>query len=289
MNTCSHLKEEWVPYLSGVLDMKKEQQLLAHLNTCLSCRQLFEDLKNVWSGPALSVDTIPPPSIRNAILNAAALTVSRNSSRINGYSTIFALFAGLLATLISAFLFLPETEFQHLPAFQLLVIGAIWSMLYALAFYYVVGGHFTKSNSLKNIVKTSLMALGVFTAFSAALPIVDAVHFCRYASLTHPFFQRLSIGMTFFLMGLTYAFVPMLIAAYISKMPIIHNPLVKGGIAGFLFVVIVLPGIYLQCVPLAMGAVVGWNAGMLLGSVVGGYLGFWLKSLYLSRKSELTS
>jgi len=74
-----------------------------------------------------------------------------------------------------------------------------------------------------------------------------------------------------------YALLPMSIAAYFSGSRSGNHPLAKGSLAGVMFVALLAPSIYLQCAPFALGVLLVWFGGALLGSVLGGVVGYWVR------------
>ncbi len=47
--------------------------------------------------------------------------------------------------------------------------------------------------------------------------------------------------------------------------------------AGAMFAMLLAPSIYLQCAPFALGVLLVWFGGALVGSVLGGLIGYWVR------------
>ncbi len=71
--------------------------------------------------------------------------------------------------------------------------------------------------------------------------------------------------------------IPMGVASYLSASRRGNSPILRGSLAGGVFVMLLAPSIFLQCAPFALGVLLGWFGGALVGSVIGGAIGYWVR------------
>ncbi len=278
MMHCKAAQRELLSLLRGELSEGRRRRLTAHLSTCRPCGIVQREFQAIWeTGGALEFPT-PPPEIRKSIQDAATAAVREARWKKRHFLRVpaLALLLGLAATLLSAGIFSLRADLSMIPPLNLTIVGALWTTLYTFVFFLWLGEPSDQGPLPRQFSQISLAALGLFGVLSLLYPLDQSVHFCRYSSLTQPVFERLSIGGAFFVLGMVYAFIPMTLATYLSCGQT-QRPLWKGALAGGLFVLLLLPGLYLKCAPFTFGILLGWSAGSLVGSVAGGSFGLWLR------------
>ena len=184
---------------------------------------------------------------------------------------------GLATAIVSAVILSARLNLDQVPHFALTTAGALWTALYGLVFYLFHVGTKRGMASWRFMAQASLVAVGIFLALTAISPLPSSVTFCSNFRLTQPLIERLSIGGSFFLFGGLYALIPMGIASYLAGGERRDVTPLQGSLAGAVFVLLLAPSIFLHCAPLALGTLVGWFGGALVGSMIGGSIGSWAR------------
>jgi len=287
MTTCKGTKQNLISYLSGELSPTLEMTLEEHLSGCKKCRRELQDIRHLWEEMDIWNNQPVPPAVASSIIAMGKGMVDipspKDSSELKGelkglLKPLAPLFLGLLAALISSGIVSTHINLSLLHPLELTGVGALWTLLYSFIFYILLyGGKGKEFTSWRSFAQASLVAIGIFLLFTLVVPLPHSVHFCRYYSVTQPLFERLSVGGSFFLFGVLYALIPMGIAAYLSGGTPGGHPLARGSLAGILFVLLVAPGIYLQCAPFTLGVLIIWFGGAVIGSLVGGVVGYMVR------------
>ncbi|MFQ5675828.1 MAG: anti-sigma factor family protein [bacterium] len=284
--SCQDLQKDLMSYVSRELPEKQIRGFETHVSECSACAREVRQFRLLWNSLDLWEAQPVPQPIAKQILTTARAAIA-TETEIGSTFTWFSLrrilapgaplALGLLAAIMSAGILSSRMNLSLIHPLGLTAVGALWTGLYAIVFYFLFGVGKKEATSWRSFAQASLVAVGIFLAFTLISPMPSAVHFCRYYSVTQPVIERLSTGGSFFLFGALYALIPMSIAAYLSGSRSGNHPLARGSIAGVMFVALLAPSIYLQCAPFAFGVLLVWFGGALLGSVLGGVLGYWVR------------
>lgn len=284
--TCHEIQIDLLTYFAGELSKEQKQDIKSHLSQCPTCAQEVRELGLVWKSLDAWEDQSVPENIEERILSIAreAVVTAKESFWVNSWTSLKEILKpmapigmGLVAAMISAGVLSSKMNLSLIHPLGLTAVGALWTGLYAIIFYFLFVLGKREISSWRTFAQASLVAVGIFLVFTLISPLPSSVHFCRYYSVTQPLIERLSTGGSFFLFGGLYALIPMGIAAYFSGSKSGRHPLAKGSMAGVMFVALLAPSIYLQCAPFALGVLLVWFGGALLGSVLGGTLGYWIR------------
>ena len=283
---CQKLQRNLMSYISGEISEDQKRVFESHLAQCPSCAEEVREFGFVWNILDASQDRTVPKNIEARILSAAreAIVTVKENIRINSWASLKGLLKpmapigmGLAATIVSAGILSSKMNLSLIHPLGLTAVGALWTGLYSIIFYLVFSAGKREASSWRSLAQASLVAVGIFLVFTVISPVPSSLNFCRYYSFTQPVIERLSTGGSFFLFGALYALIPMSIAAYFSGSRTGNHPFAKGSMAGVMFMALLAPSIYLQCAPFALGVLLVWFGGALLGSVLGGALGYWVR------------
>jgi len=284
--TCQDAQSTIMSYLAGEISKKQEMALKSHITQCAACASELQRFRQVWNALDTWEDRVVPDNVQTRILTIAkeadmATREQPQISRWREFQTMMKPLApvglGLLAAVLSAGILSSKMNLYTVHPLTLTAVGALWTGIYTLIFYILFSGKTQEAGSWRAFAQTSIIALGLFLGFTLISPVPDSVHFCRYYAITQPILERLSIGGSFFLFGALYALIPMSFAAYFSGSHSGNHPWVKGSLAGVMFVALMAPSIYLQCAPFALGVLLVWFGGALVGSILGGVVGYWFR------------
>ncbi|MFQ5641748.1 MAG: anti-sigma factor family protein [bacterium] len=283
---CENIQNLFMSYLTE--DASEEEKLAfeAHVADCSSCASELKELRVVWSSLETWEDQSLPNHLVEKILSRAreAVVTVQENVWANSWASFKRLLKpmapiamGLVAAVLSAGILSSKMNLSTIHPLGLTAVGALWTAIYSIIFYLLFFTGKGKANSWRDFAQASITAVGIFLVFTLISPVPSSIHFCRYYAVTQPVIERLSIGGSFFLFGALYAMIPMSISAYFSGSRSGTHPLAKGSLAGVMFVALLAPSIYLQCAPFALGVLLVWFGGALLGSVLGGVIGYWVR------------
>lgn len=286
MTTCQEVQPALVALLTENLSSQQKSQMERHFQTCSACAGELAELQKVWRSLEIWQEQPLPNSLATLIRQEA-----RSKAKVGVHSKwqlvtplwqlatrhpVRPFGIGLVTAIVSAAILSLRVNFDLIPPVGLMVAGALWTGLYGLMFYLFSIGQ-QQEPSWKFLAQTSLVAVGIFLLLTVISPVPSSVRFCSNYALTQPFVERLSIGGAYSLFGFFYAMVPMAIASYFSASRHGNSPILRGSLAGGMFVLLLAPSIFLQCAPFALGVLIGWFGGALVGSVVGGAIGYWVR------------
>jgi hypothetical protein len=285
--TCEEFQLEAVALLAGQLSSEKKKIVEEHLESCAACAEEVKQLRSSWDALDVWQEQPLPAHIAAGLSKKARLAVEEASEkprllqelkRLAGSLEPLAPFGmGLVTAIASAIILSSRLSLEHVPHLALTTTGALWTALYGLVFYLFMLGTKKGIASWRYMAQASLVAVGIFLLLTIVSPLPSSVRFCSNFRLTQPFIERLSVGGSFFFFGALYALIPMGIASYLTASRRVNGVLLRGSMAGGMFVLLVAPSIFLQCAPFALGTLVGWFGGALVGSVIGGSLGYWMR------------
>jgi hypothetical protein len=286
MTTCQQFQQELVALLAENLSPEQKSQMEGHAQTCSACAAELEELRGVWNSMEIWQEQPLPNSLATSIVEQAhaagqtpvvAMAVRKRWNE--RFLPIAPFGMGLVTAIATAAILSLRTNLDLIHPLGLTVAGALWTVLYGVVFYLFAIGQRQDETSWKFLGQASLVAVGIFLLLTFISPVPSSVRFCSNYALTQPFVEKLSIGGRYFLFGSFYAMIPMAIASYLSASSALrrNSPILRGSLAGGMFVMLLAPSIFLQCAPFALGVLLGWFGGALVGSIVGGAIGYWVR------------
>ncbi len=283
---CQNIQKLFMSYLAGEASEKEKLAFEAHIAECSFCSGELQELRLVWNSLDIWEDQRVPNHLEEWLLSTARKAVVAIQENVWTSSWVSfkrllkpmaPIAMGLVAALLSAAILSAKMNLSTIHPLGLTAVGALWTGIYGIIFYILFFAGKSEAKSWRDFAQASITAVGIFLVFTLISPVPSSIHFCRYYAITQPVIERLSLGGSFFLFGALYALIPMSIAAYFSSSRSGNHPLAKGSMAGVMFVALLAPSIYLQCAPFALGVLLVWFGGALIGSVLGGAIGYWVR------------
>ncbi|MDQ7052373.1 MAG: zf-HC2 domain-containing protein [candidate division KSB1 bacterium] len=284
--TCTEIQQRMLAAVLEGAEPGHDAAVKAHLADCTACRSALREMTAAWQ----ALETLPehpvPAGTKRTILQRAreaaapsgrALLSGLRAWLLDWRNPVLPILMGLLTTSVFALVLELHMDLSLIPPLGLTLAGAMWTGLFALVFYLFSMGMRLQEHSWRFLAQTSLVAIGIFFVITVFSPLPHSVRFCSNFNLTQPLMERLSIGGAYFVFGVVYALVPMAIGAFVAAGRYAGHPLLRGSLAGGVFMLLLAPAIFLQCAPFALGVVLGWFGGALLGSLIGGALGYWIR------------
>ncbi len=281
---CQELHTVVPRHLAGELTREEQGAFEAHLAQCAKCAEEAQSLAAAWQAlEAWPEQPVPQAAITRILSTAREAVGGLEPARAITWAPLRSLarplgafVMGLVAAVLTGLILSSRLDLADLHPLSLTFVGSLWTGVYGVIFYILLSAGKTEASSWREFAQASMTAVTLFLLFTLVSPVPTSIHFCSHYSVTQPIIERLSVGGSFFLFGALYALVPMGVAAYFSASRSRH-PFARGSLAGGMFVVLLAPSIYLQCAPFALGVLLVWFGGALLGSVLGGVLGFWVR------------
>jgi len=278
---CNRFQESLTSLADGALDPKEEGRLREHLEGCPACRRALETERATKALLRTRLGAVEPPvgladRIRNRIAQehaeagpswlswgVAPSTARENRQRVRRFLPLpFGAAAALLSLLLVGKT-IPEARVSPIAWWT---IGLLWSGLFAASFAALL------------LVRPALArtARAALVGAMLAIPLAGLVPFPALASLA---VQRLPVAES------SPVFISLLIlcATVYTGLPVLLGGLLMGVgdrrtwlRSGALYLALLAPAIYLQCMLLALAAVVVWVIGAAIGAFGSAPIGFWL-------------
>ncbi|MFQ5583229.1 MAG: anti-sigma factor family protein [Calditrichia bacterium] len=283
--TCQQIEDRLIEFVADSLTQDEKELFTIHISQCPSCTEKMQEIELVWQKLDLYEERVVPLVVQETILqNARRVAAENNAGLTTKLSSALRwlpvplqpILMGLLTTIVIAIILSFRIDMSLIHPLGLMLAGTLWTGLFALI-YYLFSNKNNGEPSYKFLAQASLIAVVIFLAMTFISPLPHSVRFCSNFNLTQSFMERLSTGGTYFLFGSLYALLPVGIATFLSASRAGKNPLLRGTMAGAMFMLLLIPGIFLQCAPFALGVVMGWFGGALIGSLVGGAIGYWIR------------
>jgi hypothetical protein len=294
---CNRIVEQLPAYIAGELEAEERREIEIHLAHCISCSSELKAFQRTWDLLDQWKDVVPSEELRSRVLTQVQkLADAKRTGRVDGWR-YFRGFShivyGTLTAVLSVLLLVGKSDpagrtyTEPLTLEFILGFSVLWTGLYILAFWLASGRgdpiaspvNFDKvfgSVDLARIAYVGLISIIISLVISWLVPIHSVVKFC----LTQPGLQgirdKISITGFYFLFGGLYAWIPLLMVAAFEGRKVSGSPVSYGVLTGVIFVLLMIPGIFLQCGPLTLGMLVGWILGTALGSMAGGVTGYWI-------------
>lgn len=285
--TCEQIQQSLATYLNDELSQTQRSMVENHIKGCTNCSAALRETQEVCQALEVWDDQPVPMDLALSITNKAhaAITPEIGSSTTEkvfkwwqpGSIPVMPLGLGLAAALLSAVIVGTRSDYELLHPIALIAAGALWVVLYSLVFSLFSIGQKSGHAPMKFFAQATLVAGGMFLLLTYVNPVPDSITFCSNYYLTQPIVERVSIGGSYFLFGGLYALIPMGMAAFFSAHRKEKSPLLHGSIAGGMFALLLAPSIIMQCAPFALGVLLGWFGGAIVGSIIGGAMGYWLR------------
>ncbi|MBI3014362.1 MAG: hypothetical protein HYY65_04730, partial [Candidatus Tectomicrobia bacterium] len=156
------------------------------------------------------------------------------------------------------------------------ILGTFWTLLYTGLF--LLSSH----RELGPASRAALTSVGVSLILAAPLSIPRVVETC--IRLVQAAAGSVSVSLVLLLLAAGYTVGPLLVGGAVFGRPRPDCWVSHGATHSLLYALVIAPAIYLQCLSLSFPVAAVWTAGAILGTVLGGPLGFRLAG----RGSETT-
>lgn len=290
--SCEEFREGLDALLANTLEAERARAIHEHKDSCKECSEMYENTFDLLS----SFSALPSPSPRPYVIEnlersieaeQRSITLGSLWSRLQArptYRMISAMALGLLAAFVTTFSFSQVALTLEGLTQTLLVCALFWACGYTgmfdLAFRKKVTLQARSSFSLtragERIAFPVLIALGVATIGLLATAPFGGLRliFSSFGGFGDSLAQPVPYS-GWFLFGALIGSVSLLLGVNLAHGRTSRPLLFDGVLAGSLFVLLIAPGLAIICVPFTLGLFFTLSAGLIIGALSGGILGFW--------------
>lgn len=277
---CKQVKEHLVAYLSGDLSTRERRSLLAHLATCRACSDEKEGLEKVWRAMGNLPEAEVPKDLREATISHIEEVLEAEEARLWGKldwenwvpRPLAAVVAGVAMAFFSLWVLRGVTVLERLSYEIILHFSALLTGIFAGTFLLATGSLPGIGPRWQWASRIGLLSLGLTmlgTLFCPKMSLIEWWEMLPPGEFLLSFGQGVSHGA----FGVIYAFLPFFLAVLMLGRKVKGDMLSNALSAGIIFLVLLLPAIYLQASPLSPAVVLSWSAGSTLGVVTGALCG----------------
>jgi hypothetical protein len=270
---CGRAQELLIDLLYEELDADGRATVVAHLETCADCRLHWTRIRTVaaaadrWSAPPVSRGIAERALVRVVAEQRAARPTPVAPAALIGR----ALLAGG-AALVSLLLVAGITGRPDTPV-GMAVLAIVWTVFYAGVF--LASWH----PAIRAIARAAVTGAGVALVLLSVMTIPSVVEACvRWVGAA----QRSGpLALVLAIVAAGYTAAPLLAGGLGARAAQGGGWLVDGLKLSGLYVLLIAPAVYLECVALPAEVTALWMAGALLGAAAAGPIGLrmgdWLR------------
>jgi len=278
---CREARDRLVALLSGELSSIQKKGLFRHLSACSACSEEKETLEKVWRDIGTLPETEIPGDLRDA-------TISRIEKmlQIEAHERLWprrvwenwvpkplaALFGGVTMAFLSLWVLQRVTAFEQLGYGVIFLCAALWTGIMGGTFLFATGSLPAIGFRWQWASRIALTALGLAMLGTLLCPKMSLIQW--WESLPPgQFLLGFGQGISHGAFGVIYSFLPFFVAVYVLGRRVKGELLRQAFSAGILFLILLLPAIYLQTLPLSSAVFLTWAAGSTVGVILGSLSG----------------
>jgi len=263
---CARLEQQAMDYLGGMLPRSETLALEEHLAPCNRCASAIDDVRRVRELLERALPEEEPPEWLKRATLARLAGDSQPPTRAPGPVSVA---LGILTTVLASLALHVRSGLPAMPLWVAIACGASWASLFT-AFYYAALSRESEKTwggfRLSHLSLCGLGAMGLYLLASVFMPV---------PTLAQTATGALSVGQptVLFFAGAAYALLPMLICASFLCARSRCSQMSYVVLPSAMFLLLLAPGILVECVRFTAGAVTALSLGSLLGAVLGNLAG----------------
>ncbi|MEE9275133.1 MAG: hypothetical protein V3V62_07480 [bacterium] len=291
--SCEEFRGSVEALAAGALEKGESDRLLAHKDACDACRFEFEGAERLVVSLASLPSFSPRPHVvenlervieaeRDRSAHPSLLTALRKSP-IRRHGAALAL--GIAAALFSALAFGKVAASEANLGRTLLVGALFWAWGYTRLFDLTFGGMVDLRAREGHGLMRAAERVSVPALLALALGTGGLLWFSSYGGFGLlpaqggggvPVSAQFSVPYSgWFFLGAGISGASLLGGVLLGRPMGRGRPLINGALVGCIFMVMIIPAFAIVCVPFTLGLFLTLAAGLALGSLSGGILGFW--------------
>ena len=283
--SCKKIKSELVHFVYGEVTPELNNTIKEHLFVCTDCKSEFDSL----SGTKLMLDNwknISPSEEFQAVLNNSIKDCV--PEEINHWEEIkyacFSMFktlspaiCGIIVTTCMVLLMSANVQITQLNPVSLILCGIFWGGIYSMVFDLAIkNGSYGDKVRMRELLGLNLR-VSVYAAFLSLFIGAVLILLSPLASTGISCLQEF-----------IYSFTPLLIGSYFTGRKVHHNHILHGIFLSILYILMIGPAIYIQCINFEFAVYILFIAISSLGAITGGMTGAWLSGKFVPHSVRKT-
>lgn len=282
MEICQQLEEKLPDLVLGLVEESERQSLEEHLAGCGRCAALYREFARLqrhgWSEEKV------PAGLREQTLLRVHTAFARENQPLAGLGLgrlSLAVAGGVGSVLLYLAVLWGRAGLEELSSTRLLGAAAVWMGLMVVALGGALGHYRLRRWNLGQGALFGLLTSGIAVVGVLLCPQETFFALWERSAFSQAIAKVLGPGSSYGLFGLLYALpVALLVSAAVGKA---SREAGSGWLGAGMAVALWLPAVYLQCSALAVGLLLAWTLGALVGVWGGWWSGIGLRGLVMAR------
>jgi len=277
--SCKNIKSELVHFIYGEVTPELNNNIKEHLSVCTDCKSEFESLSGTklmldnWKNisPSEEFQTVLNKSIKDCVPEQINHLEEIKCACFSMVKTLSPAICGIIVTTCMVLVMSANVQITQLNPVSLILCGIFWGGIYSMIFDLAIkNGSYGDKVRMRELLGLNLK-ISVYAAF-LCLSIGAALILLSPLSGT---------GISY-LQEFIYSFTPLLIGSYFTGRKVHHNHILHGIFLSILYILMIGPAIYIQCINFEFTVYVLFIAISSLGAITGGTTGSWLSGRFVT-------
>ncbi len=283
--SCKHIKSELVHFIYGEVTPEMNNTIKEHLSVCTDCKDEYDSLSGTrlmldnWKNisPSEEFETVLNNSIKDCVPEKVNYREEIKYACLSMLKTLSPAICGILVTTCMVLLMSANVQINHLNPVSLILCGIFWGGIYSMVFDLAIkNGSYGDKIHMRELLGLNLK-ISVYAAFLSLF--IGAV-----LILLSP----LSGTGISCIQEFIYSFTPLLTGSYLIGRKVNHNHILHGIFLSILYILMIGPAIYIQCINFEFSVYVLFIAISSLGAITGGMTGAWFSGKFVPRPVRKT-
>ncbi|RMD93757.1 MAG: hypothetical protein D6813_03495 [Calditrichaeota bacterium] len=279
MNVCREFREHIFEILSGEFSGEKQPGYLNHWTQCPLCQEELKIARKVWNALNHYHEVEVPKWLREKTVTrvydeaqkeeAQAAQLVLRWGRLSFGKVLGAIASGVSLSLVFILMLGQKVKTQPLSSEQLLVLGTLWSGFLIAGFCLLLGKFQIKNFKLSAISSFAIVATFFVMLGTYLCPDKTVYGWWKLTYFGSRIYDKVGEVGSCFIFGIFYVLpIAFLISPVIKdkfKGALLNNSLLTATV----YVLLLIPAIYIQCAYLGKGIMMSWIMGSFVGALSG--------------------
>jgi hypothetical protein len=230
---------------------------------------MLDNWKNI--SPSEEFQTLLNKSIKDCVPEEINYRAEIKYAFFSMVKTLSPAICGIIVTTCMVLVMSANVQITQLNPVSLILCGIFWGGIYSMIFDLAIkNGSYGDKVRMRELLGLNLK-ISVYAAF-----------FCLSAGALLILMSPLSDTKFSYLQEFIYSFTPLLIGSYFTGRKVHHNHILHGIFLSILYILMIGPAIYIQCINFEFTVYVLFIAISSLGAITGGTTGSWLSGRFVT-------
>lgn len=276
--SCKNIKLELVHFVYGEVTPEMNNTIKEHLSVCADCKSEFDSLSGTklmldnWKNisPSEEFQTVLNNSIKDCVPEEINHREEIKYACFSMFKTLSPAICGIIVTTCMVLLMSANVQISQLNPVSLILCGIFWGGIYSMVFDLAIkNGDYGDKVRMRELLGLNLR-ISVYVAFLSLSIGALLILLSPLATTGISCFQEF-----------IYSFTPLLIGSYLAGRKVHHNHVMHGIFLSILYILMIGPAIYIQCINFEFAVYVLFIAISSLGAITGGMTGAWLSGKFV--------